>query len=283
MAEDTLMNHCLRIVLCVIVALIAVAPVGLRPAGAADSSDGEISESAQPNVTNEICPVMTDERVDPEIFIEFEGQRVYFCCQRCKVKFQRNAEPFRDSLAMVMQASSVDDAGNDKQQSDMQQSDETREPQSAAVSSEQSIASRFIDWLGRLHPAVVHFPIALLIGAAIAELLLMRTGNVTYDGAVRFCIGLGVIGALAAAILGWCYGGFRLVDDNWLMMAHRWVGTSTAIWSLIIAGFIPKSGATARANNRGAFRFVLFLGAIAVGVSGFFGGALVYGLDHYVW
>ncbi len=39
--------------------------------------------------------------------------------------------------------------------------------------------ARFIQWLGKFHPIVVHFPIALLVAAAVAELLHMATNKQT--------------------------------------------------------------------------------------------------------
>ncbi len=136
-------------------------------------------------------------------------------------------------------------------------------------------------WLGKFHPPLTHFPIGLLIAAAIAELLFLRTGRVLFEHAVRFSIWLGAAGALTAAALGWLFAGFHLVDDEWVMTAHRWTGTSTALWAagLFYLGERVSAGATSRVR----FRTALFIGAALVGTAGFFGGALIYGLDHYAW
>ena len=83
-------------------------------------------------------------------------------------------------------------------------------------------------WIGRFHPPLVHFPIALLSAAALAELLLVATGKAFFDSAVRFCVWGGALGAVGAALLGWLFGGFRVVDDEWVMTSHRWLGTATA-------------------------------------------------------
>ena len=86
-------------------------------------------------------------------------------------------------------------------------------------------------WLGKFHPLVTHFPIALILSAAVAELLYLRRGTALFDHAVRFSIWLGAGGALAAALLGWFFAGFHFVDDEWIMTAHRWMGTTTALWA----------------------------------------------------
>jgi uncharacterized membrane protein len=136
-------------------------------------------------------------------------------------------------------------------------------------------------WLGKFHPPLTHFPIALLTAAAIAEFLYMRTGRVLFDHAVRFSVWFGAVGALAAASFGWLFAGFHLIDKEWVMTAHRWVGTSTALWAA--GALYLYERVSAGMNSRVHFRTALFIGAALVGTTGFFGGALLYGLDHYAW
>lgn len=136
-------------------------------------------------------------------------------------------------------------------------------------------------WLGKFHPPLTHYPIALLTAAALAELLLIRTKNVLFEHAVRFSVWLGASAALLAATLGWFFGGFHLVDDEWVMTAHRWSGSATGFLG---AGLLVLCERASReAASRSFFRVALFAGAVLVGVTGFLGGALLYGLDHYTW
>ncbi|MHC4494988.1 MAG: hypothetical protein ACYSYM_04105 [Planctomycetota bacterium] len=51
-----------------------------------------VPEHAQ--TTNVICPVMPDMEVDPDIFTDHQGKRVYFCCPSCKAAFGRNPEKY---------------------------------------------------------------------------------------------------------------------------------------------------------------------------------------------
>lgn len=136
-------------------------------------------------------------------------------------------------------------------------------------------------WLGRFHPPLTHFPIALLDAAALAELLLMRRGGALFEHAVRFCVGLGALTAIGAGLLGWLFGGFQLSDDEWLMTAHRWLGTATALWAGPLFAICERT--YARAASRRLFRFALFGAAGLVSATGFLGGALLYGLDHFAW
>ena len=44
-----------------------------------------------------------------------------------------------------------------------------------------SFFEKLARWLGKIHPPAVHFPIALLTAAAVAELLRMATGKPAFD------------------------------------------------------------------------------------------------------
>ena len=136
-------------------------------------------------------------------------------------------------------------------------------------------------WLGKFHPALNHFPIALLSSAALAELLLMRRRSLLFEHAVRFSVNLGALSALLAAALGWLFAGFQLTDDEWVMTAHRWAGTATALWA--VALLVVCARTEAGSTRRRGLRIVLFGAAGLVTATGFLGGALIYGLDHYAW
>ena len=136
-------------------------------------------------------------------------------------------------------------------------------------------------WLGKFHPPATHFPIALLVAAAVGELLFIRRGSQEYRHAVRFCVRFGGLGALLAAALGWFFAGFRLVDEEWGMTAHRWAGTSAALLALALVVSLER--AESSGDARRLFRGLLFSSASVVGATGFLGGALLYGIDHYAW
>lgn len=153
------------------------------------------------------------------------------------------------------------------------------EPATAALDKE---PTTIFSWFGRFHPVVVHFPIALLMSAALAEGLFIRTRNPFFSGAVRFCVWIGVAGAFTAAPLGWLFAGFRFVDEEWVMTAHRWAGTTTFAASLALLWVSERtyrSGSTTRLRLRAALAIV----AALVGFTGFLGGSLLYGIDHYAW
>jgi hypothetical protein len=94
------------------------------------------------------------------------------------------------------------------------------------------------------------------------------------------------VGTVGAVILGWFFAGFKLTDDDWIMTTHRWVGTAAGMWALVLAWFARKAWAGPEHNptqGRGGYRFALVIGTVLVSTNGFFGGALMYGIDHYLW
>ncbi len=135
-------------------------------------------------------------------------------------------------------------------------------------------------WLGSFHAASTHFPIALLMVAVLSEALGWWTRKETWLTCTRFLLLLGAASAVNTAALGWlnAYSGVSSVYKF-----HQWLGTGTALWAVLTAGcavlFECREGSPERARLRGA----LFLGAALVGLTGFLGGAIVYGLDYHNW
>ena len=45
-----------------------------------------------------LCPVMKGNPIDTDIFVEYEGKKVYFCCNSCKATFLANPEKYLADL-----------------------------------------------------------------------------------------------------------------------------------------------------------------------------------------
>lgn len=131
-----------------------------------------------------------------------------------------------------------------------------------------------IDFLGRLHPAAVHFPIALLILAALIELAMIVRPQLGLKRTVGILLWVGAISGTFAAILGWYAGGFRLSDRSDVLFIHRWNGTAIAVIALVAAFAHLKEW------NRNGFRLLVFSVAIALIIQGYLGGELAFGPDH---
>jgi plastocyanin len=145
------------------------------------------------------------------------------------------------------------------------------------------LAGELIRWLGKFHPPAANFPIALLVAAAIAEILFATSGRPPFDAASRFCLWFGALAAVLTGTLGWFTGGFRTADPSWVMTTHRWLGTSTDVLALFALVMGEASRRPGRERERRWFRVLLVIVTVMVLVAGFFGGALVYGIQHYAW
>jgi YHS domain-containing protein len=44
------------------------------------------------------CPVMTGNPIDKNVFVMYQGKKVYFCCPACKAKFQADPKKYLDKL-----------------------------------------------------------------------------------------------------------------------------------------------------------------------------------------
>lgn len=46
---------------------------------------------------NAYCPIMLDDPVDPEVFTDYKGQRVGFCCKGCLPKWEALTNAQKDA------------------------------------------------------------------------------------------------------------------------------------------------------------------------------------------
>jgi uncharacterized membrane protein len=145
--------------------------------------------------------------------------------------------------------------------------------------------SRLIEFLGHFHPLAAHTPIAVLMAAAIAELLYLRHPAPALAGAARFCMVLGAMGAIATAALGWALA--ANIASKPVLETHRWAGTFAAAACIPIAILGEWGGWRAHREGRKWHGFsrvlfrVLVLGIAAfVGFTAHLGGLLEYG-EHW--
>ncbi|MCW5776586.1 MAG: hypothetical protein KIS87_09120 [Phycisphaeraceae bacterium] len=158
-------------------------------------------------------------------------------------------------------------------------------------------------FLGRLHPLVVHFPIALLISALAIEMAVAswrglrrsepdprdpdeQSPDVARDAASRppvraavVCVLIGAVSAGAAAWFGWINAA---VEPHGASAAetieiHRWTGVATAGLAALALVVAVAASATRLGVFARVYRFVLLMAALLVGVTGHFGASLVYG------
>ena len=139
---------------------------------------------------------------------------------------------------------------------------------------------KLLGWIGKFHAASTHFPIALLSVTLVAEILGWWTKKDGWLTCTRFLLFIGAPSAVATASLGWLneYAGVSTVYQ-----LHKWVGTCTALWAIISLGCAVLFECREGTSSRSRLRAVLVIGAILVAATGFLGGAVSFGLDHYKW
>lgn len=231
-----------------------------------------------PEVSNPMCPVLTDEVIDPNISTEYAGKRVYFCCAKCRKKFLADPSKYRPNLPQV--TSPASDTGKPEKPAASPQ-EVVAHPQEKALSG----MAKLIHFMGNFHPIVVHFPIALILAAALAEILFMYTRQNFLAYVARFNVGLGAISAILAVLLGLANAAFANfpVELSEVLIIHRTLGIATAV--LAAATFVLSESYWRKQNSTRhlLYRIALFAAMLLVGVTGHFGGTLVYGIDYYRW
>ena len=133
--------------------------------------------------------------------------------------------------------------------------------------------------LGRLHPMVVHFPIALLTIAAVIEGIHVARRRPVPSEAGTYCLAFGVAGGVASAVLGTLNAGHQTfaTDATLVLGRHQVMG-----WMAVIAA-AAALGAGHVARRSGGMRTIaaylalVFATSAVVGATGHLGGELVYG------
>src|SRR6266852_6772619 len=129
--------------------------------------------------------------------------------------------------------------------------------------------------IGRFHPLLVHFPIALILIAAIAELVSVTTRFREWHTVAVANIRAGAAFAVASAGAGWLLASSRIVDASAALEWHRWLGVLAAIAAISAA--LTTIEIDDRTSRQRLCRIALFSAAALVTVAGHFGAVLVWG------
>jgi uncharacterized membrane protein len=132
--------------------------------------------------------------------------------------------------------------------------------------------------IGRLHPLIVHFPIALVILAAAAEGAAAATGDWRWRTVAVINLRAGAAFAVAAVIAGWRLASAPGVDSTPLLEWHRWLGAIAAV-STVAAAMATSRAERLSFRDLVIYRLALFGAAACVAVTGHVGGLLVWGAD----
>jgi YHS domain-containing protein len=86
------------------------------------TADEPAVQSQTEEIVQTTCPVMVGNPIDKNVFVMYQGKKVYFCCPECKAKFNADPEKYLDKLpqfkdeaeSMKEQAQKTVDKANDE-------------------------------------------------------------------------------------------------------------------------------------------------------------------------
>lgn len=166
------------------------------------------------------------------------------------------------------------------------QAAETEAPPTALVAPK-TLSERVWAAQGYLHPATVHFPIALFLLGAGFVLLGWKWPSVGTQVPMA-CLLLGCLSSIASTVMGWSFAveqgfgsGWNFFDWDREIDVHRWSGLIVTIVSSIVAVIaLLAIWKDSRSLTR-TWKLGLLVCAGMVGAVGHQGGELSYGADFY--
>jgi uncharacterized membrane protein len=142
--------------------------------------------------------------------------------------------------------------------------------------SNMTFLERLFDWFGRLHPMVVHFPIAFFPAALFTAIAGRRRPS--FAAPVQFLVVAGGIFAPIAAVAGWLAG--MTSEPEAILTYHRWLG---AVIGLGGAGLGVWAWRRPWEDRGAGMIIALTVMTVAIAVQGFLGAGLTHGMDHMMF
>ncbi len=133
-------------------------------------------------------------------------------------------------------------------------------------------------FLGRLHPLVVHFPIGLLVMAMVLEFFTLKKKNQELRSAINILLIIGALSAVAAVI----FGLLLKTQDQYsgsALSIHQWSGIATTILAAIATLLHRTIVKHNKQHLLKSYRAVLIFTVVGVTVAGHYGASLTHGAD----
>jgi uncharacterized membrane protein len=132
--------------------------------------------------------------------------------------------------------------------------------------------------IGKFHPLLVHFPIALVLAAAGAEIVAIRTRRAGWRAIAVANLRMGAAMGVLTLIAGWVLATAPFVEATASLESHRWTGVG-AVATTIGAALASRRSDVKSGRSLLVYRGALFGAAALVTIAGHLGAALVWGAD----
>jgi len=231
--------------------------------------------SGQQQILNEWCPVMTDEKADPAFTITYQGKEIRFCCDRCIAKFRANPNKYLDRLPQFAAAEPASASGGQLADSGAGEHDDN----GAAEDTDR------IPWLGRVHPVIVHFPLAGVPLAFLGFVVWIVTGREAFAKADTLPLLVATVFAIAAVITG------NIAHDAMSFSAamhpiverHEFISTTVMVVTICLSALRIWRWDTLTGSSRWIYGAGLGMASGLLAFTGYLGGSLVFGPEHLSW
>ncbi|MDP1835950.1 MAG: hypothetical protein Q8K75_08495 [Chlamydiales bacterium] len=136
-----------------------------------------------------------------------------------------------------------------------------------------STLEQWIRWSGHLHPALVHYPIALIIFALLAQAIYIWKKDSFYQSAADFMLLSAAFLMIPTLLTGWAFSG-RIGGSLTPYLTLHVAFAISATVVLAIALFLRYKG------SHIAYLIALIVLAILITLTAFQGGEMVHGPGH---
>ena len=142
---------------------------------------------------------------------------------------------------------------------------------------EETAFDRFLYFLGRFHPIVLHFPIGLLVALVLLEgLNLIRKPKRDTDAARWLLLVLGAASAVVASTFGVFLSWSSSYDVD-LVWWHKWTGIGVAVAAVLAVGFRFQYERSLLDKFQWGYAVALLAGVGVLVPAGHYGAALTHG------
>jgi uncharacterized membrane protein len=154
------------------------------------------------------------------------------------------------------------------------------------VKAPMSLPARVWAFQGYLHPATVHFPIALLLLGGMFVVVGIKY-PVLGENVALVCLFFGTLSAIAATVMGWSfatqqgYGSWDRFDMDSEIFWHRWSAVIVTVAAIITSLFALSWLRNQQNHLKTFWKIGLLVIAMMVGAVGHQGGELTYGKTFY--